>query len=70
MEFNLLTCEFEGEGSNIIATIKQLGEPLLKFNCQTKHMDTAIQVMEEVLDNLCVGDAVQLAGYNLEEPSA
>ncbi len=61
MEFNLLTCEFEGEGINIVATIKRMGKPIIRFNCQTRHMETALKGLEEVLDNINLEEAIKLA---------
>lgn len=66
MEINLLTCEFEGEGVNIVATIKKLGKPIVRFNCQTKYMDTALEGVEEVLDNIDLKEAVKLSDHEPE----
>lgn len=66
MEINLLTCEFQGIGLNIIAIIKREGKPIMKFNCQTKHIETALEGLDEVLENLNLEEAVKLSNFELE----
>ena len=66
MEFNLLTCELEGEGINITATIKKQGKPIIKFNCKTKYIDTALEGLEEVLNSIDLYEAIRLSDYEPE----
>ncbi len=66
MEFNLITCEFEGEGINIVATIKKMGKPVMKFNCKTKYMDTALAGVEDILRKINLDKPIKLCGYEPE----
>lgn len=67
MEINLFTCEFEGEGINIQATIKKLGKPIIKFNCQTKYMDRALENIEEMINCINFETVVNDFGYDIKE---
>ena len=66
MEFNLLTVEVEGVGDNITATIKNMGKGIVKFNCKTKHLDTALEGFEEVIGNLNLNEAIKLSDFEPE----